>query len=59
MLARGWDKPFRVLSRFDLSTGMAIPYVLVTSCVVIAAGTMFHGEMDENLASDDIAVMQT
>ena len=38
---------------------MAIPYVLVTSCVVIAAGTMFHGEMDENLASDDIAVMQT
>ena len=59
MLARGWDKPFRGLSRFDLSTGMAIPYVLVTSCVVIAAGTMFHGEMDENLASNDIAVMQT
>lgn len=59
MLARGWDKPFRGLSRFDLSTGMAIPYVVVTSCVVIAAGTMFHGEMDKNLASDDIAVMQT
>jgi Mn2+/Fe2+ NRAMP family transporter len=58
MLSRGWDKTFRGLARFDLSTGMAIPYVLVTSCVVIAAGSMFHGEMDEQLGSDDIAVMK-
>ena len=59
MLVRGWDKPFRGLARFDLSTGMAIPYVLVTSCVVIAASAMFHGEMDEQLASSDIRVMKT
>ena len=58
MLSRGWDKTFRGLARFDLSTGMAIPYVLVTSCVVIAAGSMFHGEMDEQLGSDDISVMK-
>jgi Mn2+/Fe2+ NRAMP family transporter len=58
MLSRGWDKTFRGLARFDLSTGMAIPYVLVTSCVVIAAGSMFHGEMDEQLGSGDIAVMK-
>lgn len=58
MLARGWDKPFRGLARFDLSTGMAIPFVLVTSCVVIAAAASFHNRIDEQLASTDIAVMQ-
>ena len=58
MLSRGWDKPFRGLSRFDLCTGMAIPYVLVTSCVVIAAGATLHNKIDESLASNDLSVMQ-
>jgi hypothetical protein len=57
MLNRGWDKPFRGLARFDLSTGMAIPYVLVTSCVVIAAAASFHAKIDEQFASDDPGVM--
>lgn len=57
MLARGWDRPFRGLARFDLATGMAVPYVLVTSCVVIAAAFSFHGKVDENFLSDDPAVM--
>ncbi|TWU01774.1 divalent metal cation transporter [Neorhodopirellula pilleata] len=58
MLARGWDKPFRGLARFDLSTGMAIPFVLVTSCVVIAAAASFHNRIDDQLASTDPVVMQ-
>lgn len=58
MLSRGWDKPFRGLARFDLSTGMAIPYVLVTSCVVIAAAASFHARIDDKLKSTDLAVMQ-
>jgi len=57
MLARGWDKPFRGLARFDLSTGMAIPFVLVTGCVVIASATSFHNKIDDQLASNDLAVM--
>ncbi len=58
MLNRGWDKPFRGLALFDLSTGMAIPYILVTSCVVIAAAASFHAQApDEQLASSDPAVM--
>ncbi|MGY8768585.1 MAG: divalent metal cation transporter [Pirellulales bacterium] len=58
MLARGWDKPFRGLARFDLSTGMAIPYILVTSCVVIASASQFHAiEPDAQLLSKDPAVM--
>ncbi|MEX0818518.1 MAG: divalent metal cation transporter [Pirellulaceae bacterium] len=59
MLNRGWDKPFRGLARFDLSTGMAIPYVLVTSCVVIASAASFHATIDEPFRSNDPAVMQT
>ncbi len=58
MLARGWDRTFRGLARFDLSTGMAIPFVLVTSCVVIAAASSFHNKIDEKLASSDLVVMQ-
>ncbi|MBP85664.1 MAG: hypothetical protein CMJ64_02945 [Planctomycetaceae bacterium] len=58
MLNRGWDKPFRGLARFDLSTGMAIPYVLVTSCVVIASAASFHAKVDDNFRSTDPAVMQ-
>ncbi len=42
LLAKGWDREFRGLTIFDLSTGMFIPFVLATSCVVIAASTQFH-----------------
>ncbi|TWU15396.1 divalent metal cation transporter [Allorhodopirellula heiligendammensis] len=58
MLARGWDKTFRGLARFDLATGMAIPFVLVTSCVVIAAASSFHNKIDAKLASTNLAEMQ-
>lgn len=42
LLSRGWTKEFRGLAKFDLCTGMFIPFVLATSCVVMAAGTRFH-----------------
>lgn len=58
LLQRGWDKTFRGLARFDLSTGMAIPYVLVTSCVVIAASQAFHATADDQFLSTDPAQFQ-
>lgn len=58
LLQRGWDKTFRGLARFDLSTGMAIPYVLVTSCVVIAASQAFHAKADDKLLSTDASQFQ-
>lgn len=58
MLNRGWDKPFAGLARFDLCTGMAIPYVLVTSCVVIASAQSFHAQADEKFLSNDPQVMK-
>jgi len=43
MLRKGWDREFRGLAIFDLATGLFFPFVLATSCVVIAAASQFHG----------------
>lgn len=42
LLSRGWDKPFRGMTIFDLCTGTFIPFVLATGCIVIAAAQQFH-----------------
>lgn len=42
ILRRGWGREFAGLLRFDLATGMFIPFTLATSCVVIAAASQFH-----------------
>jgi Mn2+/Fe2+ NRAMP family transporter len=51
MLRKGWDRTFRGLACFDLSTGLFIPFVLATSCVVIAAASQFHARFDPSLVS--------
>jgi hypothetical protein len=43
LLARGWGREHRGLSRFDLVTGMLLPYVAVTSLIIIACATTIHG----------------
>ena len=53
MLSRGWDRPFRGLARFDLITGMAIPFIMVTSSIVIASAFSFHGKADEQFLSSN------
>ena len=58
MLSRGWDRPFRGLARFDLITGMAIPFVFVTSCIVISASYSFHAKLDDKLVSSDPEVVK-
>jgi Mn2+/Fe2+ NRAMP family transporter len=42
MLRKGWDRDFRGLAIFDLATGLFIPFMLASSCVVIAAASQFH-----------------
>ena len=51
MLRKGWDRAFRGLAAFDLSTGLFIPFLLATSCVVIAAASQFHAEINEKVIS--------
>lgn len=58
MMNRGWDRPFRGLARFDLITGMAIPFILVTSCIVIASAHSFHTKADADFLSSDPAQVQ-
>ena len=42
MLRKGWDRDFRGLAIFDLSTGLFIPFMLATGCVVISSASQFH-----------------
>ena len=44
MLKKGWDKESRGLAIFDLSTGLFIPFVFATTCVVVAAASQFHAQ---------------
>ena len=57
MLARGWGREFRGLAMFDLGTGLLIPFVLATSCVVIASSAQFHARADTALmaGADSVA----
>jgi Mn2+/Fe2+ NRAMP family transporter len=42
LLARGWGKEHRGLSRFDLMTGMLLPFCIATSLMVIATGCTIY-----------------
>jgi len=42
ILRKRWTREFRGLAVFDLATGMFIPFVLATSCVIIASATQLH-----------------
>jgi hypothetical protein len=44
LLARGWGREHRALARFDLGVGLVLPYVLVTSAIVIAMANTVHAE---------------
>jgi manganese transport protein len=44
LLARGWGREHRELARTDIVCGMVVPYVIVTTLMVlVAAGTLFDG----------------
>lgn len=58
LLARGWDREYRGLTIFDLCTGMFIPFVLATGCIVIASANQFHSQLPagfEVTATDVVA----
>ena len=59
MIARGWDRTFRGLARWDLVTGMAIPFVLVTSCIVITSAHAFHAKADPAILSANADAVAT
>ena len=52
LLKRGWGRKHRELSIFDLSIGLFIPFVIATSCLVIAAGSQFYNSTADVIAPD-------
>lgn len=59
MLRKNWGRDHRGLATFDLSTGLFIPFLLATSCVVIASATQFHGRFDTGLIDPSRATPAT
>jgi hypothetical protein len=53
LLARGWEREHRRLARFDLLTGMLLPYALATSLMVIATANTIY--MDGDFAAARLA----
>ncbi len=49
MLKKGWDKDFRSLAIFNLCATLFIPFLLATSCIVIAAASQFHAKPVDSL----------
>lgn len=56
LLARGWGREHRRLARFDLVTGMFVPYVLAASLMVIAMANTIH--LDEGFTAASLPVGQ-
>ena len=63
LLAKGWGKSHRKLMRWDLAISMFLPFVLVTSLIIIAMGnTVYPLDINEQLtpvkaAASLVAVM--
>ncbi|TLD69657.1 divalent metal cation transporter [Phragmitibacter flavus] len=52
MLRKRWGQEHRGLAIFDLSLGLVIPFVLATTCVVIAAASQFHATTGDIFEAD-------
>jgi Mn2+/Fe2+ NRAMP family transporter len=46
LLARGWGREHRGLSRFGLVTGMLVPFTIATSLMVVAAGCTIYDRLE-------------
>lgn len=51
LIDRGWNKTFRSFALFDLATALFIPFVIATSCVMIASASRFHGQYNEAMVA--------
>lgn len=60
LLKKKWKRLHRGLSIFDLSIGLFLPFLLATSCVVIAAASQFHaktGDVDPEAGAGTISAL--
>ena len=53
MLRKGWGREHRGLATTDLSIGLFVPFLLATTCVLIASASQFHSKYEPGLLSQD------
>jgi hypothetical protein len=58
LLRRKWGREHRGLAKFDLWTALLIPYVIATTCVVIAAGSRFNGKPESAYSNFEDRTLQ-
>ena len=56
LLRRGWGRVHREFSIVDLSIGLFVPFVIATSCLVIAAGSQFYNKTDDVLTAEGAVI---
>ncbi|MGJ8658172.1 MAG: divalent metal cation transporter [Akkermansiaceae bacterium] len=49
---KGWGKPHRELSRYDLLLGLFVPFILGASALVIASAASFHAKHGDMISAD-------
>lgn len=49
---KGWGKPHRELSRYDLLLGLFVPFILGASALVIASAASFHAKHADVISDD-------
>jgi Mn2+/Fe2+ NRAMP family transporter len=53
MLRKNWGREHRGLAIFDLSTGLFIPFVVATGCLVLAASSQFYASFDKGILTSE------
>ncbi|SHE46125.1 Natural resistance-associated macrophage protein [Fodinibius roseus] len=56
MLRRKWGTEYKGMMKFDLIAGMLLPFMLATSCVVIAGASQFHTVPQPGFLENDQSV---
>ncbi len=49
---KGWSKPHRELSRYDLLLGLFVPFIMGASALVIASAASFHAKTGDMISAD-------
>jgi Mn2+/Fe2+ NRAMP family transporter len=51
LLAKGWGKHHKGLARFDLVVSLFLPYVILTSLIIIGMAATVHGNLGEGVTT--------
>jgi Mn2+/Fe2+ NRAMP family transporter len=51
ILAKGWGKHHKGLARFDLVMSLFVPYVILTSLIIIGMAATVHGNLGEGVTT--------